>query len=84
MLGALVAWLTRPSFAGIDERAAQLAESSNVPGKDRGKEAGDLAGDLVCVLDPERMCPDIAERPDGELSILAEIGVDQDLRAIAH
>ena len=40
--------------------------------------------DKTGVLDPERMCPDIAERPDGELSILAEIGVAAARDALAR
>lgn len=54
VLGALVAWLTRPSFADIDERAARLAERPEGAANERGQAKRDIAGDLVCVLDPAR------------------------------
>lgn len=54
VLGALVAWLTRPSFADIDERAARLAEGPQAGAKEEGQAKREVAGDLVCVLDPDR------------------------------
>src|SRR5829696_592724 len=39
--------------------------------------------DKTGVLDPERMCPNVAERDDDQLSVQAEFGVNAVRRALA-
>ncbi|QUL38271.1 trypsin-like peptidase domain-containing protein [Erythrobacter sp. JK5] len=55
LIGALLAWLTRPSFSEIEERVeAAMAEENN--GDDGDGTTASLAGDgtLLCTLVPER------------------------------
>ncbi|MCA1661351.1 MAG: serine protease [Novosphingobium sp.] len=63
LLGAVVAWLLRPSLASIEERAAaDLAETVGRPDR-KGEDAGG-SGALVCVFDPPRSRATVSEVAD--------------------
>lgn len=53
LLGAVAAWLTRPSLDDIDERARTMARAES-PAPSPSPSQSAAAGKLVCVLDPGR------------------------------
>lgn len=74
--GAVTAWVLRPSLAEIGTRAdAALAEASK---GGKGKpQAGDLAGNLVCVLDLQRSRVTVSSTADIALFWRADGCADQ-------
>jgi len=53
VIGALVAWFTRPGFGDLDSRAAALAETATSNGP-AGSDGRDLSGKLACTADLDR------------------------------
>ncbi|WP_298303954.1 trypsin-like peptidase domain-containing protein [uncultured Erythrobacter sp.] len=56
LIGAVLVWITRPSYGDIEERVAVLMGDSEDPDSGTPNPDSDLAGDgtLICTLVPER------------------------------
>lgn len=53
IVGALIAWFTRPSISEIDSRAQEIAASS-APSAGASASAAPETGAMICVIDPQR------------------------------
>ncbi len=63
LLGAILAWFSRPGLASIDERAAADLADDERPSSKSGANA-DGAGAMICVVDPERTRATVSDVSD--------------------
>lgn len=63
LLGAVVAWFTRPGLAAIDERAAADLADDQRPMSDTGPRT-EGAGAMICVVDPQRSRATVSDVSD--------------------
>lgn len=88
LLGAVLAWLLRPSLASIDERAKDiLAEpDASATASESAQVAPTGASRLICVLDPQRSRVTVSDitdvplewSPDGCVNGRTQYGIAQD------
>lgn len=85
MIGAIAAWLMRPSLDAIDERAREIA-TKDEPKAMASKAAKDSGGALVCVLDSQRSRVTLSPvtdvpldwKPDGCVNARSQYGLGSD------
>ena len=69
LIGAVIAWLSRPSLNGIEERAREIVENGATPAQPvPGPSLASMTGDLVCVVVPDRSRITVSDMADVPLS----------------